>query len=760
MKNRFLRSILLIIFSAFIAFTAIVGFGNGHAGSYKGIRLGLDLAGGVSITYQAVKEDPTSSEMEDARYKLMKRAEDKSTESAVYIEGDNRINVDIPNVTDAEKVLEEMGSVGSIYFVLAQGEDGVANFEKDPVTGEYSVLTRSMDEIIAAGNLVLDGSHISNAQEEQDPNSISPEYVVELTFTPEGMQRFTAATEQAAKYYTPYGLDLRNVIAIVYDGEVVCFPRVNTAIKSDTAVIEGQSSLEEAKELATTIRIGALPIELEEIRSQVVGARLGSEALRTSLMAGLIGFIVLGLFMIIRYRVPGVAAFLALCIYVLMMIVGLNICEVTLTLPGIAGIILSIGMAVDANVVIFARIREEMAGGKTVRSAVNSGFKKARSAIIDGNVTTLIAALVLYLRGSGTVKGFAITLGIGIVLSMVSAMFITKSILLLMVDFGIKSEKAIGTLRERKKFDFVGNFRKVVFIPAVVVLVGVVFIFINNGKYGSLFNYSLDFVGGTSTEVHFNGTLPENVQLEMEELTRNAINKNAEISLVEETNSVLIKTTDQTTDERLAMLDALAAKYGINPEQVETETISSIISGEMRSDAIWATVIAVICMLVYILIRFKNLSYAFSSVIALVHDVLMVVLTYVFAARFLTVGGTFIACILTILGYSINDTIVIFDRIREEMKEREKDTPMEEVVNNCISETLSRSVDTSVTTLFMVIALAILGVASIREFAIPLIVGIVAGCFSSVMISAPLWLKLEAARAGRKANAEPEEETP
>lgn len=755
MKNKIVRSIILILISAFIAFTAIVGFGEKGSGSYKNIRLGLDLAGGVSITYQAVKDNPTETEMSDARNKLMKRAENKSTESMVYIEGENRINVDIPNVTNAEQVLEEMGKAGTVYFLLAQGDDGIENFAYDPETKTYSKFTRSIEEIIAAGNLVIDGSHIKEAKVVTDPNAYTKEYLVDLTFNDEGKDRFAAATAKASLYS-----DLRNVIAIVYDGEVVCFPSVSSAITNGSAVIQGQSSFEEAEELASTIRIGALPIELKEIRSQVVGARLGSEALRTSLIAGLIGFIVLGIYMIIRYRVPGVAAFLALCLYVMMVITAINICEVTLTLPGIAGIILSIGMAVDANVIIFTRIREEMAGGKTVRSAVHSGFKKARSAIIDGNVTTLIAAIVLYLRGSGTVKGFAITLGIGIVLSMVSAMLLTRFILLLFVDLGANSEKAIGNVEKRISYDFVGKLKKTLLIPAAVVAVGVVFIVLNCGKYGSLFNFSLDFVGGTSTEVRFNSEIPENVQKEMEELTKKTIGKNAEVSIVKDSNAVIIKTTDQNNEERLAMLNALAEKYGVDSEQVEAETISSMISGEMRNDAIWATVIAVICMLVYILIRFRNINFAISSVLALLHDVLMVALVYVFAARFITVGSTFIACILTILGYSINDTIVIFDRIREEMKESDGDTTLAQIVNSCISETISRSVDTSVTTLFMVIALSILGVASIREFSIPLIVGIVAGCFSSVMIAGPVWHTFESARQKRRASMPPEEDLP
>ena len=341
----------------------------------------------------------------------MKRAEAKSTESAVYREGNDRINVDIPNVTDATKVLEEMGQVGSVYFIYAQGDDDVANIAYNSETKKYDILTRSMEEIIAAGNLVLDGSDIQGAAANMSSQNAITQYYVELTLKESGAEKFETATAKVSKYYSSSSLNLKNIIAIVYDGTVVCAPMVQNAISGNSAVIEGQESYESAQNLATTIRIGALPIELEEIRSQVVGAKLGAEAVETSLLAGLIGFIALVIFMIVMYRIPGVAASIALTIYVGLIVIFMNIFNVTLTLPGIAGIILSIGMAVDANVIIFTRIKEEMATGKTIRSCIKIGcLKKHSRQLLDGNVTTLIAAVVLYLRGSGSVKRVALTL--------------------------------------------------------------------------------------------------------------------------------------------------------------------------------------------------------------------------------------------------------------------------------------------------------------------------------------------------------------
>ncbi len=754
-KTGWIKLFCLVLAIGAIAFVSLVGFGDNAVGSYKDISLGLDLAGGVSITYQAVKEDPTTEEMEDARYKLMKRAEGKSTESAVYIEGTNRINVDIPNVTDANRILEEMGKVGSIYFIYGMGDDGILNIAYNEETGKIDTLARSMEEIIASGNVVLDGSDIADARAYIDNSEVTPRYLVNLILQESGVSKFAEATAKVSKYYTSTSYDPRNIIAIVYDGVVQSAPRVQHVINSDQAVIEGQESFEEAQELATTIRIGALPIELEEIRSQIVGAKLGEKAIETSLLAGLIGFVALIIFMIVLYRVPGVAASIALVIYVGLMVICLNLFNVTLTLPGIAGIILSIGMAVDANVIIFSRIREEIAIGKTVRSAIKSGFKKARSAIIDGNVTTLIAAIVLYLRGSGTVKGFAMTLGIGIVLSMITAMFITQFIMKALYEIGLQSEGCIGKLAKGIKFDFVKHAPKFAVFSMILVIIGASFLGINKANTGAIFKYSLDFVGGTSTSVSFNEELPAGIQGRVEETVLKSTGKIAEISLVEESNSVLIKTTNLEQEDRAALEDALIAEYGIDAENIQAENISSVVSGEMKKDALWASVIAVICMLIYIWIRFSNIRFGLSAIVALLHDVAIMIVVYAVASKFLTVGSTFIACILTILGYSINASIVVFDRIREDKKEFFATMSMKDIVNESISKSFSRSINTSLTTLFMVVALAILGVASVREFSIPLIVGILAGAYSSVFLAGPLWFFLQ--KNEKEKEPEPEE---
>lgn len=725
-----LKLLLITVVTAALCFISVAGIGPEKKFSAAGIKQGLDLAGGVSITYQTVKEEPTVEEMADTRYKLQMRVDNYSTEAAVYQEGNNRINVDIPGVSDAEKILKELGQAGSIYFIYGEG-----NITPDYELGEY-VLARTLEEIQADGGVVLTGSDIAKAEAvlQQTQNGVGNEYVVVLDLNDEGRSKFATATRNS----------VGKQIAIVYDGQVISAPVVNSAITDGSAIINGMDTFEEANKLATTIRIGALPLELTEIRSTVVGAQLGEEAISTSLFAAAIGFACVILFMIAYYRIPGLAASIALTIYIGLNVVALNLFDVTLTLQGVAGIILSVGMAVDANVIIFQRIREELATGKTVRSSMKLGFGKALSAIVDGNVTTLIAAFVLYFLGSGGVKGFAITLAIGILLSMFTALTVTRFILNALYGAGFDHEKFYGIQKERKILPFAENFKKFAAVSAVVILAGFVSmgVFASQGK-GAL-NYGLDFKGGTSMSVTFPDELSEKLNQRLEKTVDDTLSLTAEIVQVTGENTYIIKTIELSQEQRAELTNVLIAEYGVDESLIQTENISGKVSGEMRSAAIKAVIIATVCMLIYIWIRFKNFNFAASAVSALVHDVLVVLTVY--AAGRIAVGNTFIACMLTIVGYSINATIVIFDRIRENMAQNaESDTPvgLEKLVNHSVTETFSRSINSSLTTLAMVVMLAVFGVDTIREFAIPLLVGIVAGGWSSVCITGGLWYLLE-----------------
>ena len=735
--------ILTVVLIALLGFTTVVGFGKGQTGAAKNIKLGLDLEGGVSITYQVKGETPSAEDMSDTIYKLQKRVEQYSTEATVYQEGDNRISIEIPGVTDANEILSELGQPGSLYFIKEKDSDGNPNYGLDS-SGNY-VLAKSIDELKEDGSVVLTGTDIKSAKSGsyQDSTTGANENVVQLSMTKEGTEKFAEATK-AAK-------EAKETIAIYYDGELISVPRVNAEITDGQAIIEGSMEYEEAEQLASTIRIGGLSVELEEIRSNVVGAQLGEEAISTSLMAGAIGLAIVFVFMCMVYLLPGLASSLALVIYTGLILVLLNAFDITLTLPGIAGIILGIGMAVDANVIIFARVKEELTAGKSVKSALNAGFHKAMSAILDGNITTLIAAAVLWLKGSGTVKGFAQTLALGIVVSMFTALVITRMIVYAFYAVGIRNTKLYGRIKEeRAPIDFLGK-RKIFFAVSVaVILVGFVFMGVNAGTGKGALNYSLEFKGGTSTNVTFDKayTLKEIDETMIPDLEKVTDDPNIQVQTVANSNQVIFKTQTLDLEKREAFAKYMADEFGVEEKDITTENISSTVSSEMRVDAIIAVAIATVFMLLYIWLRFKDIRFATSAVVALIHDVLVVLAFYVIAR--ISVGNTFIACMLTIVGYSINATIVIFDRIREEMKTKKRGEELDVLVNRCITRTLTRSIYTSLTTFVMVAVLFIMGVSSIKEFALPLMVGIICGAYSSVCITGALWYVMKT-KIGKKA---------
>ncbi len=699
--------VILLALLALFGYTAAFGWGETKSGSGEDIKLGLDLEGGVSITYQVVgEEEPSAADMSDTIYKLQKRVEGYSTEAQVYQEGSDRISIEIPGVADANEILSELGRPGSLEFYDVNGE------------------------------LVLEGTDVVDAQAGSSQNDMgNVDYEVRLTLTDEGAEKFSEATKAAAPNHDP--------IFIVYDNAIISYPAVQQQITDGNCVITNMESFEAAENLASTIRIGGLTLTLEELRSNVVGAQLGSDAIRTALIAGAAGFAIIAVFMIAVYFLPGFAAVLALGMYVELVVILLGSFGITLTLPGIAGIILGIGMAVDANVIIFARIREELATGKTVASSVKIGFNKALSAIIDGNITTLIAAIVLGLRGTGPIKGFAQTLALGIILSMFTAVFITRIILNALIGLGLDSVKLFGVAKEKKSINFLGKKHFFFGISVAVILVGFVVMGVQKGSGSGALNYSLDFMGGTQTTV----TFAEDYSIErldaevvpgIEDITGDA---NVQVQKVAGGNQVIFKTRTLEVEEREALDSMLEENFELDDAYpITAETISSTISSEAQTDAVVAVAIATVCMLLYIWFRFKDIRFGASAVIALIHDVLVVLAFY--AVTRVSVGSTFIACMLTIVGYSINATIVIFDRVRENMRSMTRKDDLQEMVNHSITQTLSRSIFTSLTTFIMVTALYVFGVSSIREFALPLMAGILCGTYSSVCITGALWYVL------------------
>lgn len=711
-RNAVLTILVTIVVAAVCLYTVLVGLGPHHLGSAKNIELGLDLAGGVSVTYEVNEDNPSQTDMDDTIYKLQLRVQNYSTESEVYQEGANRITVEIPGATNANEILEELGKPGDLSF---QTEDGTE---------------------------VLTGSNIESAEAgTYDENGIN-NYVVSLTMDEAGKQAFADATSA----------NIGKPIYIYYDGQVVSAPTVQSAITEGECVIENMESYEEAEELASTIRIGALPLTLTEVQSNVVGARLGQDAIDTSLLAGAIGIVVIFLFMTILYRIPGLLSGFALLGYVILNLLAINGFNATLTLPGIAGVILAIGMAVDANVIIFTRIKEEINAGKSVINAIETGYHKALSAILDGNITTLIAAAVLWIKGSGTVKGFAQTLAIGIILSMFTALFVTKKLMMSAYNLGLKDEKFYGRAKVFKVFNYIKLSKFCMVASLIVIILGFVFLPINKNSIGQILNYDLDFSGGTAITM----TLDDPITDELDQQICDTVRENVgggtvQSQKVQGANELVVKTGELSLDQREALETTLKDSYAISDYQVQQ--ITGSISSEMRQDAAVAVAIAAVCMLIYVAFRFKDMKFGVSAVLALLHDVLCVFTVYAVAR--LSVGSTFIACMLTILGYSINATIVIFDRIRENLKDNQMvKQGIDVVVNTSISQTLTRSINTSLTTFITIAILYIVGVAAIKEFSLTLMCGVVFGAYSSVCITGPLWYRMKMFSDKRKASAQ------
>lgn len=717
----------LIIFFLLLAggiYMAIAGVGKNESGKTANVPLGLDLQGGLSVTYEIQDEKPSKDEIDATVDKLQRRVDEYSSEGEVYQEGDDRITVEIPLNTekvDAHDVLDQLGQPGQLLFLDSEN---------------YTIWQQNQNNGTSdAYEAVLTGSDIKNAQAGVDDSGTVKDYVVQLQFTEEGAQKFATAT--AANIGKP--------IYIIYDGKVASAPTVQSAITDGNAVINKISNYDEAENLAATIKIGALPLELKQIQYNIVGAKLGQKAVSTSLVAGAIGFGLVCILMIILYRFPGVIASLALTGYVVLMLLILSIRHITLTLPGIAGIILSIGMAVDANVIIFTRIREEISAGSGVRAAVKAGFSKALSAILDGNITTLIATVVLMILGSGSIKGFAVTLMLGIVLSMFTALFVTKMLLNSFLELGVQNPKMYGKAKEPKIHGYVKNFKICGIASLIVIIAGLAFLGVNHSRIGKSLNYSLEFTGGTSTTATFAEddvyTL-ERAESEVAPAIAEAVGIDAgtiQIQTVEGNNQVIFKTSELTEEQSAKIDDLLKSQF--KATEVDNQSISSTISGEMKKDAIVAIAVSSVLMLLYIAFRFSDVKFGVSAVLALVHDVLVVFAAYSIGT--LSVGNTFIACMLTIVGYSINATIIIFDRIRENMRTQDSKESLEELVNKSIGQTFTRTIYTSLTTFIMVFVLFVMGVTSLKEFTFTLMLGIVCGAYSSVCITGPLWYTMK-----------------
>ena len=680
----------------------------------NGIRLGLDLVGGSRIVYEAeipngYDQSNLADDMNSVQKVIRQRLTDKGfTEATVALTGDNRVTVEIPQITNPEEAVQTLGTTAQLTFVDADGKEWLTGSDIKKATYGYGRPT---------GNEVTDVHY------------------VQVQFTSEGQKKFAEATGNIAAR-----TDGTNIMAIVMDNQVISSPSVSSQIDSDSCVISGSFTRDSASELADLINAGQIPFSLKQVELRSVGPQLGADAMRTSLIAGAIGIVLVMLFMLIVYRIPGLVASIALCFYMVLEALIFSLVRVNLSLPGIAGIILSIGMAVDANVIIFERVKEELKNGKTVKSAIDSGFKRAFTAILDSNITTLIACAVLFFLGTGTIVGFATTLGIGVIVSMFTALTVTHFLLNRMVDFRIRNPKAYG-LRDREagkqRFAILKNFKIFGGISALLVVTGLVaLILLPFGK--NLFNLSIDFAGGTEMEFNMHTEVTQDVQTEVSGLFKDAtgVDASSVTSSGDGNEDVLIRSTSITSEQRAAVIDKMLEKYSLaDTDILNNNDVSASIGSDLQRSAVICSVLAIVLMMLYITFRFEMTS-GMAAVCCLMHDLLIMLSVYVWLQ--IPLDSNFIAAALTILGYSINASIIVFDRVRENLRTARRED-FASVAERSVWQTMGRTINTTLTTLFTIGMVFILGVPSLKQFTLPLIVGILAGGWSSVLLSCSLW---------------------
>ena len=680
----------------------------------NGIRLGLDLVGGSRIVYEAEIPDGynqanLADDMNSVQKVIRQRLTDKGfTEATVTLTGDNRVTVEIPQITNPEEAVQTLGTTAQLTFIDADGKECLTGSDIKKATYGYGRPT---------GNEVTDVHY------------------VQVQFTSEGQKKFAEATGNIAAR-----TDGTNIMAIVMDNQVISSPSVSSQIDSDSCVISGSFTRDSASELADLINAGQIPFSLKQVELRSVGPQLGADAMRTSLIAGAIGIVLVMLFMLIVYRIPGLVASIALCFYMVIEALIFSLVRVNLSLPGIAGIILSIGMAVDANVIIFERVKEELKNGKTVKSAIDSGFKRAFTAILDSNITTLIACAVLFFLGTGTIVGFATTLGIGVIVSMFTALTVTHFLLNRMVDFRIRNPKAYG-LRDREagkqRFAILKNFKIFGGISALLVVTGLVaLILLPFGK--NLFNLSIDFAGGTEMEFNMHTEVTQDVQTEVSGLFKDAtgVDASSVTSSGDGNEDVLIRSTSITSEQRAAVIDKMLEKYSLaDTDILNNNDVSASIGSDLQRSAVICSVLAIVLMMLYITFRFEMTS-GMAAVCCLMHDLLIMLSVYVWLQ--IPLDSNFIAAALTILGYSINASIIVFDRVRENLRTARRED-FASVAERSVWQTMGRTINTTLTTLFTIGMVFILGVPSLKQFTLPLIVGILAGGWSSVLLSCSLW---------------------
>lgn len=705
-KKSAVRRSAILFFTCIVAIfaAAYLGFSGGEVGGWriksfdKVITKGLDLQGGVSVTMEIQDENSTKDDLEKTKEQLELRVNKIGvSETVVTTEGDKRIRVDIPGKFDSSSIVDSLSKTGKLTFKSPEGE------------------------------VLLTGSDIEKATVTSDPQTGKPE--VSLEMNDEGQPKFAAATQ---KY-------LGKQISIFMDEESISSPTVNSVITEGKASITNMASVDEAKKVAGIINAGALPVTLKAVTVQTVGSQLGAEALPNAVKAGIVGVGLVFAFMLLFYRRLGIISGVALTLYITLTLFIFGEVGATLTLPGIAAFLLTIGVAVDANVLMFERIREELKKGITVKSAVKKGYDEALSSIVDSNVTTILSALVLYFFGTGSVRGFAVTLLIGVVVSLFTALVVTRFLMNKAVEIGLLSKLSHFRVKEntteKKVIKFIEKTKIWFTLSSIIIIIGLGCIAFRG------LNFGIDFKGGSEVTIQMKDEVNKE---EVDNITKKHVEDL--VSNVVEGNQYEIKSSSLDSTKLGELVNELKTTYSLDENPIVSQNeIGASIGDELKQNSIISLGIALVAMLIYIAIRFE-FKFGLASVVALFHDVLITLSVY--AIFNITVNTPFIAAILTIVGYSMNDTIVIFDRIRENSKSLRRKSVIE-VADISLSQTIARSINTTVATLLTICAINIF-VPSVREFAFPLVVGIAAGAYSSIFIASPIWVMLKKGKKSKK----------
>ncbi|MGE7302543.1 protein translocase subunit SecDF [Priestia megaterium] len=724
-RGRIVAFFLLVL----LVFSTI---GTTMTGITKDIKLGLDLQGGFEILYKvspAKKGDVIDKKALNSTVEALRQRVDVLgvSEPSIQIEGNDRIRVQLAGVTNQKQARDLLSTQANLTFrdvndrVLMDGTDLAQGGAKQSFdqsnqpsvslklknAKKFEKITRELSQKPAPNNLI----------------------VIWLDYE-EGKDSYQKeATKQNPKY-----LSAASVSSVL--------------TQPDVEISGGNFTVKSATQLAELLNAGSLPVKLDELYSTSVGAQFGEEALHTTILAGIIGIGIIFLYMLFFYRLPGLIAIITLSFYIYLNLVVFDLMHVVMTLPGIAALILGVGMAVDANIITYERIKDELKTGRSVISAYRAGNRRSLATIFDANITTMLAALVLFFYGQSSVKGFATTLMIGIVLSFVTAVYGTRLLMSLLVNsrwfdkkpgyFGVKKEQIHDLSKDDgttvlptawDKIDFV-KYRKAFFtFSSVLVIIGIISVAVFR------LNLGIDFTSGTRIEIPANHTVTQaEIQREMKSLD---IETDDVVITGKSNDTGVVRVVGVLNKKEIANLkDHFKDKYGSEPN---VSTVSPTVGKELAKNAMMAIVIASIGIIIYVTIRFEFYM-ALAAVLALLHDAFFIVT--VFSLTKLEVDLTFIAAVLTIVGYSINDTIVTFDRIRENMQKFKSKTfdDLAFIVNLSLRETFTRSMNTVLTVVIAVVALLLFGSESIQNFSIALLVGLILGAYSSVFIAAQLWL--------------------